>query len=131
MWVRSPASSEIFTIGAEHVALSTVLKSFEPLTPMQAAKDFFGAEHTGFVQWCHELDQFRNFPWLQWRDPSSIPPTSFQETLQYDTPIQTLRQHFDTIFKPCIVEFPDVHPSILQHIVMPFACCIVLSSCYR
>ena len=120
MWITSDTWEEIYVIPAEHVALSTVLKSFEVMTSLQAANEFFGAEHVAFVQWCHELDQFRNFSWLQWRNPSSVPPTSFQESLQYGTLIQTLRREFDTIFKPCIVIFPNIHPSILKHLVHLF-----------
>lgn len=78
----------------------------------------FGNDHPGFPQLCHDLAQHRNFDWLLWRGEQTLePPLTLYEKLHFAAAIPVLRQQFDTIFKPCVVVIPDVHPSILALMV--------------
>jgi hypothetical protein len=114
MWIR--LEDKILVIDPIHTKDSSVCNAYNVITPLQAMEQFFGLEH-GFPQLCRDLAQHRNFDWLQWRDPLSEPPINMNESLEYEQAIKTLREQFDIIFKPCIVEMPHVHPNVISIMV--------------
>jgi hypothetical protein len=117
MWIQS--GDQLLAIPPAHVSLSTVLKAYAQTTPIQAMENYFGSEHLGFPQLVHDLAYHRGYDWLEWRNHSTQtePPLSLEESLQYDSAIKTLCRHFDTIFKPCILQLPNVHDTIITNLV--------------
>ncbi len=114
MWIF--CNDQILVIDHVHVKNSSVCNAYTVMTPLQAMEQHFGSDHE-LPPLCRDLAENRNFDWLQWRDPLSEPPIPEIKLLELGDAIHTLRTEFDTIFKPCIVHFPNVDPHILRTLV--------------